>query len=121
LGYQYAVYGDDEGDCSYPSGTFAQCGVSWATNISPVGTAVLGVGRWGQLDLLGNVRESTLDTYAQFVDPCVDCAYLSPTGGEVLRGCASDEPVTALNSAARQGNVPTGRDPGFGFRCARTP
>ena len=45
-GGEYAIYG-----CYYPSGSGSCTGV---TNIAPVGTATLGAGVWGQLDLAGN-------------------------------------------------------------------
>jgi sulfatase modifying factor 1 len=53
---QYAIYGDD-GLCYYP--TLGPC--TGLTNIAPVGTTKLGAGRWGQLDLAGNVEEWTSD------------------------------------------------------------
>ena len=55
---QYAIYG-----CYYPSGAgncnLPQPGVA---NIAPVGTATLGAGLWGQLDLAGNMWEWNLDS-----------------------------------------------------------
>jgi|HubBroStandDraft_1064217.scaffolds.fasta_scaffold26442_2 sulfatase modifying factor 1 len=49
---QYAIYG-----CYYPSGDVSCTGV---TNIAAVGTATLGVGLWGQLDLAGELFEWNL-------------------------------------------------------------
>jgi formylglycine-generating enzyme required for sulfatase activity len=126
VGYQYAIAGDGAGDCRYPSGTLGMCAANAVTNIAPVGTALLGVGRWGQLDLLGNVKEWTLDAAATLVDPCVDCAYLSPatvaTSGEVIRGCDDFYSPSYNNSSWRAGLSPTIRELGYGgFRCARTP
>ena len=48
----------------------------------------LGAGRWGQLDLEGNVFQWNLDSYAPATPlPCVDCADLSTTStGRVIRG-----------------------------------
>jgi hypothetical protein len=46
-----------------------------AIDLAPVGTATLGAGQWGQLDLAGCLSEWTLDWYAPHVQPCVDCVY----------------------------------------------
>jgi formylglycine-generating enzyme len=60
---QYAIYD------SYYTGN--------STDIAPVGTATLGAGLWGQLDMAGELFEWNLDWYyAIYVDPCTDCAYL---------------------------------------------
>jgi hypothetical protein len=45
-----------------------------ATGFAPVGTATLGLGRWGQLDLDGNVSEWNLDFSNEYGEPCTDCA-----------------------------------------------
>jgi len=42
-------------------------------NIPPVGIVSLGAGRWGQLDLAGELREWSLDLYANYARPCTDC------------------------------------------------
>ena len=87
--------------------------------------ARLGVGLWGQLDMGGDAQEWILDWFeGPYVDPCVDCAYLSPsevaTNGVVLRG--DDYYSANLNSGARNGFSPTSRAFNWsGFRCARTP
>jgi sulfatase modifying factor 1 len=110
---RYAIYA-----CDYPSGSGACTGV---TNIAPVGTAQLGVGLWGQLDLGGNLWEWNLDWHADYVDPCIDCANFtvatqrSDQGGNFNTGLAQFPPFRGANDPA---------DPGayaYGFRCARTP
>jgi sulfatase modifying factor 1 len=56
----YAIYG-----CLYPSGPAvpgSTVGVCNGGNLPPVGTAQLGVARWGQLDLGGGLWEWTLDS-----------------------------------------------------------
>jgi formylglycine-generating enzyme required for sulfatase activity len=110
---QYAIY-----DCDYP--TDAAC---WPaqTNLAPVGTAYLGAGRWGQLDLEGEVGVWSLDWYATFVDPCSDCAYLTPTSGRAGRGGDFDDPLDRLLSCERWGDTPDDRTELGGFRCARSP
>jgi sulfatase modifying factor 1 len=57
---QYAIYG-----CYYPSGSGRCAGV---TSIAPVGTATLGAGLWGQLDLAGEMWEWNLERIRQPVD-----------------------------------------------------
>jgi len=111
----YAIYG-----CYYPSGSGSCSGVS---NIAPVGTATLGTGRWGQLDLAGDLWESNLDWYGAYVDPCTDCAYLTAAAGSarVIRGGRFSGSASLLLPASRGNNAPTARDSDLGFRCARTP
>jgi sulfatase modifying factor 1 len=110
---RYAIYA-----CDYPSGSGTCTGV---TNIAPVGTAQLGVGLWGQLDLGGNLWEWNLDWHAGYVTPCTDCANFtaatqrSDQGGNFNTGLAQFPPFRGANDPA---------DPGayaYGFRCARTP
>ena len=99
-------------------------------DLVPVGTKPAGDGRWGQSDLIGNVREWTLDWYE---DPypmsaCNDCASLATPVGILLRllrgGGLFDTagPNTPLRGAERLGgSTPTLRDVSFGARCGRTP
>ncbi len=94
------------------------------TGIAPVGTATLGAGRWGQLDLAGNVFEWNMDWYAAYVDPCVDCANATPASSRVTRGGGPGGDyfnAWASVSPARSGDNPSDRSYGNGFRCARTP
>jgi formylglycine-generating enzyme required for sulfatase activity len=112
---QYAIY-----NCNYPDGS-ASC--SAVTNIAPVGTAVLGAGLWGQLDLVGDMSEWNLDWNAPYVNPCTDCAFLTGGSGRVNRGgYFESSAATNLQSAFRnEGLYPTDRFQSFGLRCARTP
>ncbi len=60
---QYAIFGDAQngGSCYYPTGTLTTC--TGPGNIAPVGTAYLGAGRWGQLDLgVGNTEQCGCST-----------------------------------------------------------
>src|SRR5262249_38959581 len=70
LSSQYAILA-----CSYPTGISRCTGVA---NIAPVGSAPLGAGRWGHLDLVGEVEEWMLDIPAPYVTPCTDCANAPP-------------------------------------------
>jgi sulfatase modifying factor 1 len=58
-----------------------------------VGWVSMGVGRWGQLDLAGNVYEWILDWQqpcsvcdAPYDDPCVDCAMFNYPSSRIIRG-----------------------------------
>ena len=114
----YAIYG-----CYYPSQTSSpSCPMT--SYIAPVGYASTGAGRWGQYDLVGDIYEWTLDAYdATFADPCVDCAYLSPSADEqVQRGGDFDDGVSYMRvTYKRQPNTPGFRGTTIGFRCARPP
>ena len=118
---QYAIYGG-----YYPSTS--------GMEIAPVGTATLGAGVWGQLDLTGDVMEWNLDWLAlvagvpvEYVDPCSDCAYLVVAPQRVTRGgnfdncCNINTPQSDLLPPTRGWDCPTCRQNYMGFRCARTP
>jgi formylglycine-generating enzyme len=118
-GCEYAIYG-----CDYPDGSGSCMG--GVINIAPVGYASQGAGRWGQLDMEGDVYELTLDWYAAYA-PCTDCANLSGTPSmpplyRVVRGDVfyflGDSGLLPPN---RADDAPTNRNGGNGFRCARTP
>jgi formylglycine-generating enzyme required for sulfatase activity len=114
-GCDYAIY-----DCDYPAGT-GSC--SGASNIAPVGTASAGAGRWGQLDLAGDLYEWTLDWDAPYVTPCSDCAYLTAlsSSDRTIRGGYFQQSGALQVPAARAETPPTYRISSIGFRCARTP
>jgi sulfatase modifying factor 1 len=111
---QYAIYG-----CYYPSGS-GSC--TTVANIAPVGTATLGAGLWGQLDLAGNMTEWVLDSYdATYVDPCIDCAYTTATAVRASRGGSFADPTFSMLPSTRGNGFPTGLGGYVGFRCARSP
>lgn len=127
---QYAIYG-----CNYPSGS-GKC--SDVSNIAPVGSATLGAGAWGQLDLAGNMIELSIDYYdhASLLGghlfaggACNDCAFIDLD--PVLDGPDSDR-VARGGDFHNNGAFPllppspdfflqTNRSRGVGFRCARSP
>jgi sulfatase modifying factor 1 len=123
---QYAIYGTGGTApiCYYP--TSAAC--TGTTNIAPVGSALLGAGLWGQVDLGGDVATWGLDSYASYVVPCTDCAYLNATAaGRVIRGGGFKYAALNLASAQRFAFPPltdagaaTNSDT-WGVRCARVP
>jgi formylglycine-generating enzyme required for sulfatase activity len=113
---EYAIYG-----CSYPSGLPDASSSSCAgtSSIAPVGTAVRGAGRWGQVDLDGDAYQWNLDWYAPYVNPCVDCAYLLDAPNRVLRETTFGAAI--LPSSARLFYPPSDHVAADGLRCARTP
>jgi formylglycine-generating enzyme required for sulfatase activity len=95
---------------------------------APVGTAIRGGGRWGQLDLAGEVWERTLDLMAGYVSPCVDCANLGYPedtldggNGREMRGGNYNNGANYLSAVTRFQFASAERNWGIGFRCARAP
>ena len=126
---EYAIY-----DCCYPSGKCsATSGSDTCTglvNVAPVGFAKKGVGRYGQFDLIGSVWEWNLDRYANYVNPCTDCAYLTgSTANRVLPGAGFHSGASlgstimySYNRTSVSYNADTYRgDYAVGLRCARSP
>jgi formylglycine-generating enzyme required for sulfatase activity len=114
---ELAIYG-----CYYPSGPPGfMCG--GVANIAPVGSAPLGAGLFGHLDLAGSIYQWNLDWSSDYVNPCTDCANLEGILGRVVRGGDFLEDEATLLAPARNSlNDPTrSRDHGIGFRCARSP
>jgi formylglycine-generating enzyme required for sulfatase activity len=122
---EYAIY-----DCCYPDadgcrGTSGQeC--TGIVNAAPVGFATLGVGRYGQLDLVGGVFEWLVDRYAGFASPCVDCGYLGTSGeNRVLPGGGFRTTLMpyllSSNRSAVSYAVTFRGDFAVGARCARSP
>jgi formylglycine-generating enzyme required for sulfatase activity len=110
----YAIY-----DCYYPNGSGDCTGF---TNASAVGYAVDGAGRWGQIDLAGNVWEWNLDWFAPYVSPCTDCAQLTAASYRVGRGGGFVGSEPGLVPPDRYtGFSADARDYALGFRCARAP
>ena len=120
---QYAIT-----NCDYPSGASA-CASAGPGNIAPVGTAALGAGYWGQLDLAGEVWEWTADWIGPYGDPCTDCAALTVgvvDGGFVgglraIRGGDFAPGTGLLFPFTRSDAEPGPGSGGIGFRCARAP
>jgi formylglycine-generating enzyme required for sulfatase activity len=113
---EYAIYENDY-IC-----TLGTCGVAGGpgSRIAPVGATPGGAGRWGQLDLAGNVWQRNLDWYTAYV-PCTDCAALTPLRFRVSRGGYFNGSIDYLRVSWRGGGPPMYRDAGLGFRCARSP
>ena len=109
---QYAIYG-----CYYPSSSGSCTDVS---SIAPVGTPTAGAGKYGQLDLAGNVYEWNVDSYAAYAG-CTNCTNASDASDRVSRGGAFINDSSYLLPPSRNHSSPAGRYIGIGFRCARTP
>jgi formylglycine-generating enzyme required for sulfatase activity len=111
----YAIYG-----CYYPNGSGTCAGT--LANIAPVGTATLGAGRWGQLDLAGEVFEWILgDWSSNCDDPRTDCTNVTPGSDRVVRGGDFSNPASYLLPTYRIGGRPATRGKMFGIRCSRAP
>jgi formylglycine-generating enzyme required for sulfatase activity len=89
-------------------------------NVAPVGTATLGVGKWGQLDLAGSVWEWDLDWYANFAS-CTDCAYLTGGSWRSERSGHFYDAASFMTAFHRAGADPSYRFASIGIRCARSP
>jgi sulfatase modifying factor 1 len=105
-------------DCNYPPGSSSCTAV---LHVAPVGTAALGAGRWGQLDLAGNLTEWILDWDAPYVQPCTDCVFLTDVSYRSVRGGSWDADTQNVFPWADDGDVPTSRNASYGVRCARSP
>jgi formylglycine-generating enzyme required for sulfatase activity len=112
---RYAIYGDGN-NCYYPAG--APC--AGAMNLAPVGTATLGAGSWGQLDLAGELWEWNLDWFGTYGSG-VDSTNLTEASFRVIRGGEFLYDASYLVPTYRSGDVPTYRANDVGIRCARTP
>jgi formylglycine-generating enzyme required for sulfatase activity len=96
-----------------------------AAGPAEVGTRPDGRGRWGQLDLGGNVAEWTLDFYAQpSPGNCADCVQLylpnpTPTSGRAIRGGSFNGFEGYLEAGMRYVFVAAQRTLWAGVRCVR--
>jgi formylglycine-generating enzyme required for sulfatase activity len=91
-----------------------------------VGSKPAGVGRFGHLDLSGNIGEWTLDRYSVTWfqkggggNPCIDCANVGDAADDhVLRGGSWAWDGYELLTAGRDDEPPVASER-FGVRCAR--
>jgi formylglycine-generating enzyme len=117
----YAIYGSNNTSCYYPGPGLATC--SGVSNLAPVGSAPMGAGVWGQLDMGGEVFEWALDWFWFFADPCVDCAFMNPNVNDYrsARGGAFNVSGNYLAGSQRYWGTPVIASEATGFRCARAP
>jgi formylglycine-generating enzyme required for sulfatase activity len=82
------------------------------------------MGRFGLMDLAGNMAEWWLDSVeptAYTNTPCNDCADIvpGPSNFRVARGGSMHQPERDLRAAGRGLGEPHRRGDGMGFRCAQ--
>lgn len=111
---------------SPPSSTDIDCNrANYAAcegSIAAVGSRIGGAGKWGHVDLAGNVWEQTLDGYAEYRTPWNDAAFLDDGTDRVARGGSVQSPSgPSLTSSFRSRVTETNRDPVVGARCAFAP
>jgi len=91
-----------------------------------VGTATLGIGFWGQLDLAGNMAQWSLDSVVgdgpTYLTPCANCANFASTPYRMVQG--SDfmtSNVNVLSPTYQSNDSATARSYTTGIRCGRAP
>ncbi|HXK17597.1 MAG TPA: SUMF1/EgtB/PvdO family nonheme iron enzyme, partial [Polyangiaceae bacterium] len=107
----YATYycmGDGSAGCAF-------------SDILPVGSKPLGVGKYGQLDLAGSLREWVFGSFGSYPDPCNNCGSVVQGNNFNNRGGGwnSTNNDGALAAANRGKNSPVSDAYAVGFRCAR--
>lgn len=107
-------------DCTADGSVAGDCG---AGDILRVGSRPAGAGRWGNLDLSGNVSEWVLDRHAvTYPMPCNDCAALAgpldfPNLLRSLRGGNFGSDAYGVQTSVRDGYFATSQ--AADIRCAR--
>lgn len=89
------------------------------SDILRVGSKPMGVGKFGQLDLAGSIREWVLDWHNPLPTTCHDCANLAESTEKVTRGGDWGNATMYLSSDARLSNLPDLHYNFAGVRCAR--
>jgi formylglycine-generating enzyme required for sulfatase activity len=125
---QYAIYG-----CYFPSAspTATPSTCTGVQNIAPVGSAPLGAGSWGHLDLVGDVGQWFVDDVnfdsmlaTILPNPCLDCADLidqNAANDRATAGGIFDADSVTLKPPETGLAFAFDRDSGVGVRCARAP
>jgi formylglycine-generating enzyme len=110
-------------DCWFHGDGPKTCEPNGVKNIAPVGSMPAGQGKYGQMDLAGNLFEWVLDRADPYVETqCTDCSYVfSTTSSHVVRGGSFQEVAASSNSANRTTRAHDTRYDDVTMRCARSP
>jgi formylglycine-generating enzyme required for sulfatase activity len=132
--WEYAAAGGSENrlypwGASTPDNSVAVFDSQWGgspgkpelSDIAPVGSVPGGAGRWGQMDLAGNLSEWVLDWFGSYGAACNNCANLSAGAGRVPRSGTWTATASYLRAAARGFLTPGTRNALSGVRCAASP
>ena len=86
---------------------------------APVGSRPAGAGRWGQLDLAGNLSEWLADWYRTpyATSSCNDCQDLTAATARVVRGGYYGSSGGAVTASQRSSTAPGSANSATGFRC----
>ena len=86
---------------------------------APVGARPAGAGRWGHLDLAGNVSEWLADWYRTpyATTGCDDCQDLTVAIARAVRGGYYGSSSGAVTASQRSSTAPTTASSATGFRC----
>jgi formylglycine-generating enzyme required for sulfatase activity len=107
-------------DCSYANYYGPMCTANTPTFVGE--TSPKGDGKWGHVDLGGNVHEWTLDWFnGTYINPCYDCAQLTAIFDRVTHGGSSSSTESSVRTGARLGFAPNQLGFNVGVRCARAP
>jgi formylglycine-generating enzyme required for sulfatase activity len=103
--------------CEADSGV---CATTLLANFPAVGSRTNGAGRWGQLDLVGSLREYVLDFRTPIPDPCTDCAQLdsAQTSARGNWGYSWADSPSSIDTNGLTTST-SARTSAGGFRCAR--
>jgi formylglycine-generating enzyme required for sulfatase activity len=107
---------------------FSGVGTCEAADLAAVGSTPAGKGKYGQMDLAGNLWEWNLDWFG---DPwygmhsapgsCKNCANVEGGSWRMLRGSSFLDDAYYLRAASRVYTEPADRYEVVGVRCARSP
>jgi formylglycine-generating enzyme required for sulfatase activity len=110
----HAIYG-----CHYDANDAGTCSV---VNIAPVGSVPAGNGKYGNADMAGNVSEFVIDeSDATYLNPCVDCADITPGNFRSIRGGNYESVVANIAVGYRDSAQYQSLFENVGFRCAHAP
>ena len=124
-------WGSSKPDCTYAnfltSNPSAYCAPSGKPEVTPVGSYPLGNGRWGHMDLGGNINEWNFDYWNYYSgSTTINYAEKQPfivtgeTATRVMRGGQFNAEEMFMQAAYRNNRNAYARYASNGMRCART-